>query len=67
MERVMSCGSWATMCWLRDTYSTDEMTDFLVRKGHRLAPRNSRTGRSSQVSSCPLRAAAGEPRGPDHE
>lgn len=27
------------MRWLRDTYATDEMADFLVRKGHRLAPR----------------------------
>jgi hypothetical protein len=39
MERVMSRGNWTAMRWLRDTYSTDEMTDFLVHKGHRLAPR----------------------------
>lgn len=39
MERVMSRGGWAAMCWLRETYSVDEMTDFLVRKGQRLAPR----------------------------
>jgi hypothetical protein len=38
MERVMSRGSWSAMRWLRDTYSTDEMADFLVRKGHRIAP-----------------------------
>jgi len=39
LERVMSRGGWAAMRWLRDTYTTDEMADFLVRKGVRLAPR----------------------------
>ena len=39
MERVMSRGSWAAMRWLRDVYSSEDMADFLVRKGHRLAPR----------------------------
>ena len=39
MERVMSRGGWAAMRWLRDMYSSEEMADFLVRKGHRLAPR----------------------------
>ncbi|HEX8106971.1 MAG TPA: hypothetical protein VF516_04540 [Kofleriaceae bacterium] len=40
MERVMSRGSWIAMRWLRDMYSSEEMADFLVRKGHRLAPRD---------------------------
>jgi hypothetical protein len=39
MERVMSRGSWIAMRWLRDTYPSEEMVDFLARKGHRLAPR----------------------------
>lgn len=39
MERVMSRGGWTAMRWLRDTYSIEEMADFLVRKGARLAPR----------------------------
>jgi len=39
MERVMSRGGWTAMRWLRDTYTTAEMADFLARKGTRLAPR----------------------------
>lgn len=39
MERVMSRGGWVAMRWLRDTYATEELADFLVRKGARLAPR----------------------------
>jgi hypothetical protein len=39
MERVMSRGGWAAMRWLRDMYPSEEMADFLVRKGRRLAPR----------------------------
>jgi len=33
----MSRGGWAAMRWLRDVYSSEEMADFLARKGHRLA------------------------------
>jgi squalene cyclase len=39
LERVMSRGSWTAMCWLRSTYSAEDIADFLVRKGRRLAPR----------------------------
>lgn len=39
MERVMARGGWEAMRWLRRTYSIEQMADFLVRKGHRLAPR----------------------------
>lgn len=39
MERVMSRGGWTAMRWLRDTYPAEELADFLVRKGGRLAPR----------------------------
>jgi hypothetical protein len=39
MERVMSRGGWVAMCWLRQTYPTEELGDFLLRKGARLAPR----------------------------
>jgi hypothetical protein len=53
MERAMSRGTWAAMRWLRDMYSSDEMADFLVRKGHRRRPASSRTGRSSLASRSP--------------
>jgi hypothetical protein len=39
MERVMSRGGWVAMRWLRETYPPEEMGDFLLRKGARLAPR----------------------------
>ena len=39
MERVMSRGGWDAMKWLRRTYSEAEMKDFLLAKGHLLAPR----------------------------
>jgi hypothetical protein len=39
MERVMSRGGWVAMRWPRETYAPDELADFLVRKGSRLAPR----------------------------
>jgi len=39
MERVMSRGGWVAMRWLRETYSAEELGDFLRRKGGRLAPR----------------------------
>jgi hypothetical protein len=39
LERVMSRGGWTAMCWLRGTYRPEELADFLVRKGARLAPR----------------------------
>ena len=40
MERVMSRGGWIAMQWLRGIYATEEMADFLIRKGGRLAPRD---------------------------
>ncbi|MFI5307313.1 MAG: DUF6922 domain-containing protein [Polyangiales bacterium] len=40
MERVMSRGGWAAMLWLRRVYSAEELADFLLRKGARLAPRD---------------------------
>jgi hypothetical protein len=39
MERVMSRGGWTAMCWLRQTYTTEDLADFVRRKGARLAPR----------------------------
>jgi squalene cyclase len=39
MERVMSRGGWVAMRWLRETYPPEAMSDFLRRKGARLAPR----------------------------
>jgi hypothetical protein len=39
MERVMSRGGWVAMRWLRETYSPEEIGEFLLRKGTRLAPR----------------------------
>ena len=39
IERIMSRGGWAAMGWLRATYPTDVLADFLRRRGERLAPR----------------------------
>ena len=39
MERVMARGGWVAMRWLRRTYSREQLSDFLVRKGSGLAPR----------------------------
>lgn len=39
MERVMARGGWEAMRWLRRTYSREQLADFLLRKGSRLAPR----------------------------
>jgi hypothetical protein len=39
MERVMSRGGWVAMRWLRETYPPEAMSDFLLRKAARLAPR----------------------------
>ena len=39
IERVMSRGTWAAMCWLRSTFDAHTLADFLRRKGSRLAPR----------------------------
>lgn len=39
MERVMSRGGWVAMRWLRETYAVEEIGEFLLRKGGRLAPR----------------------------
>ncbi|MFI5305896.1 MAG: DUF6922 domain-containing protein [Polyangiales bacterium] len=40
MERIMSRGGWAAMLWLRRAYSADELANFLLRRGARLAPRD---------------------------
>lgn len=39
MERVMSRGNWAAMCWLRRVYGEAELAAFLRHRGERLAPR----------------------------
>jgi hypothetical protein len=39
MGRVMARGGWVAMKWLRQSYSCDELADYLRRKGHQLAPR----------------------------
>ncbi|MCA9602232.1 MAG: hypothetical protein KC417_09420 [Myxococcales bacterium] len=40
MGRIMTRGSLEAMRWLRRTYSTAAMADFLERKGDTLAPRD---------------------------
>jgi hypothetical protein len=40
MERVMSRGTWEAMRWLRATYSSEEIRDFVQRRGDRLSPRD---------------------------
>ncbi len=40
MERVMCRGTLEAMHWLRSAYTTDEIADFLERKGQRLTPRD---------------------------
>jgi hypothetical protein len=39
MERVMTRGGWDAMRWLRSTYETTSLADFLQTRGERLAPR----------------------------
>ncbi len=39
LERIMSRGDWAAMSWLRATYSSDLLADFVRRRGARLPPR----------------------------
>lgn len=36
--RVMERGSWASMLWLKKTYSRDQLVSFLETKGHRMLP-----------------------------
>jgi hypothetical protein len=40
MERIMTRGTWAAMCWLRAQYGREELADFIRRRGERLAPRD---------------------------
>jgi hypothetical protein len=40
MERIMGRGTWAAMRWLRTTYSTAKIANFIRRKGDRLSPRD---------------------------
>ncbi len=40
MERIMSRGTFDAMRWLRVTYDTERLADFLTRKAARLAPRD---------------------------
>ncbi len=40
MERVMTKGSWEAMKWLRKTYSSESLAEFLRARGHLLAPRD---------------------------
>ena len=40
LDRVMSRGGWAAMCWLLQAYSREDLGDFLRRRGYRLAPRD---------------------------
>ncbi len=40
IERVMSRGSLAAMRWLRTAFDREALADFLLRKAHRLSPRD---------------------------
>ena len=40
LERVMTRGGWSAMRWLRRSYPTEALRDFLVRRGDRLRPRD---------------------------
>ncbi len=39
LERLMQRGGWDAMKWVRTEFENSVLVDFLVRKGHRLAPR----------------------------
>lgn len=38
MGRIMERGGWAAMCWLRKTYTTEQLVSFLERRGKRVLP-----------------------------
>lgn len=38
MDRIMERGSWASMLWLRRTYSKDQLVSFLEKRGNRILP-----------------------------
>lgn len=40
MQRIMTRGSLEAMRWLRQTYRTEQLADYLNREGERLAPRD---------------------------
>jgi hypothetical protein len=62
MERVMTRGGWDAMGWLRSTYKTTSLADFLRTRGERLAPRE--RAYWSLVASCkaPPEQGGGRPR-----
>jgi hypothetical protein len=39
LERVLGRGGWEAMQWARNTFSHDELVEFLTTKGSRLPPR----------------------------
>ena len=39
LERIMARGNWEAMRWLARHVERPALADFLLRKGHRLAPR----------------------------
>ena len=61
MERVMTRGGWDAMRWLRSTYETSSLADFLSTRGERLAPRE--RAYWSLVASCevPQEQGGGRP------
>jgi len=38
IDRIMERGSWASMGWLKKTYTKDQLVSFLENKGHRTLP-----------------------------
>ncbi|MBP9113527.1 MAG: hypothetical protein KBF88_12015 [Polyangiaceae bacterium] len=58
LERLMERGTWECMKWVRAEYTDTERADFLLRRGHRLSPRE--RAYWALVSNCDLPQ---EPRG----
>ncbi len=38
MARIMERGDWAAMCWLRQTYSQEQLAVFLHKRGKQILP-----------------------------
>lgn len=61
MGRVMARGGWAAMCWLREVYTREELADYLLRKGHLLAPRDQAYWSLIAGVTLPKRSGGGRP------
>lgn len=62
LERLMTRGDLAAMRWVRQTYSREDLADFLARKHSRLAPRERAFW--SLVAGAPMPAGVGGGRPP---